>query len=134
MIHTMTRESVILPDLWKKLGDHPDRKASELLQELQSTRKRILTSTIEQPAKLATWLYENQGDRRFDASNRMFLILVNESRYFDSWELKRAKSLIAESVNSYLDKSENGGGFKINFTYEGNKYRAEADMIFVISN
>jgi len=32
---------------------------------------------MKNPAELIKWLYEEQGERRFDAANRFFLILVD---------------------------------------------------------
>ena len=131
---SVTTDSIVIPDLWKKLQDHPDDSASDLLHELQSTRDDILTDVMNQPDILARWLYENQGARRFDASNRMFLILVNKPWFFDSWELKRAQSLLSEHVNAYLDELGQDAGFKIDFIWEGERHTVETDMIFVVKS
>ncbi len=124
--------SFLLSDLWGKLDDHPDPIAKELIFSLQSRREEILKDCIEYPEYLALWLYENQGTRRFDASNRLFLILVDKNNFFDSWKLKRARPLIAKTINNYLDNVHGDIGFVLNFDWQGTTYKVETDIIFVV--
>lgn len=125
-------ESFLMQDLWKKLGDHPDRNARNLLDELHGDRNQILDTCISTPLSLMTWLYENQGIRRFDASYRLFLVLVNKSSFFKSWELKRAKDLIKSHVHAYLDSVSNKPGKDITFAWEGRQFSTVAEVIFVV--
>lgn len=125
-------DSFLIPDLWRKLEDHPDSKTDKLLSELQECRECILDDCIENPDHLVLWLYENQGVRRFDASNRLFLVLVNKGNFFESWKLKRAKPLIEGVVNDYLDKVGDNPGFELKFDWEGDTYITESDAIFVL--
>lgn len=125
-------DSFLIPDLWKKLENHPDSRTSELLPELQECREYILDDCIGKPAHLVRWLYENQGVRRFDASNRLFLVLVDKDNFFESWKLKRAKSLIEKVVNNYLDKIGDSPGFELEFNWEGVTYITESDAVFVL--
>lgn len=127
-------DSGLIPDLWQKLDDHPSQDATDLISDLQGFRETLLSSVIANPELLVRWLYENQGVRRFDASNRLFLVLVDKSNFFSSWKLKRAKPLISETVNSYLDGIDNGVGFHLNFNWEGKMYTTESDAIFVIKD
>lgn len=124
--------SVLMPDLWRKLDDNPETRARELIRELQACRETLLSECLAQPEGLVRWLYQNQGVRRFDASNRLFLVLVDKSNFFNSWKLKRAKPLIAEHVNHYLDRADLGVGFQLDFLWEGETYSTEADVIFVV--
>lgn len=124
--------SVLLPDLWRKLDDDPTDYARELISELQECREALLNECIANPALLARWLYENQGLRRFDASNRLFLVLVDKRHFFDSWRLKRARSLISENVNNYLDEIDQRIGFQLDFRWEGETHLTESDVIFVV--
>lgn len=127
-----TAVSVLIPDLWRKLDDHPNSIAEELISELQECREILLNDSIADPKLLVRWLYENQGVRRFDASNRLFLVLVDKSNLFESWKLKRAKPLISREVHKYLDKINHDIGFQLNFLWEGETYTAESDAIFVV--
>ncbi len=125
-------ESFLIPDLWKKLGDHPDNRATDLINELQEHRQKLLSDSVANPKCLVRWLYENQGIRRFDASNRLFLVLVDKNSFFDSWKLKRAKPLIKKEVNAYLDRKDRNFGFELDFEWEGKTLKTESDVIFVI--
>lgn len=124
-------DSFLIQDIWKKLDDHPSLIAKELIADLASNRIRILMKAIDNPEVLVKWLYENQGIRRFDASNRLFLVLVDKNMFFDSWKLKRARPLIAKNVNSYLDNISDNPGVAMTFNWEGKKYKAVSDIVFV---
>ena len=128
----LASESVLIPDLWRKLDDSPQRSARELISELQEYRGALLDDCITNPKPLVQWLYEKQGVRRFDASNRLFLVLVDKSDFFSSWKLKRARSLISEQVTNYLSRVGQGIGFHLDFSWEDETYSAETDVIFVI--
>ena len=125
-------DSVLIPDLWQKLDDHPNQSASDLISELQHCRERLLQEAMDNPQLLARWLYENQGVRRFDASNRLFLVLVDKQNFFDSWKLKRAKPLVSKNVNTFLDGLDDKIGFQLSFCWEGDTYTVESDIIFVV--
>ena len=125
-------DSILIPDLWRKLDDNPQHSAQELISKLQEYREALLDDCMANPEPLVRWLYENQGTRRFDASNRLFLVLVDKSDFFSSWKLKRARHLISENVNNYLTGVNQAPGFELDFYWEGETYSTDADMIFVI--
>jgi hypothetical protein len=123
----------LLEDLWVKLADHPSQQVMSELRELKATRDRILDEAILDPSMLIIWLYEQQGARRFDAANRLFLILVNKSNYFASWRLKRARPLLVDRINAYLDKADTSPGRVIEFQWtDGRMYQVLSDAIFVV--
>lgn len=125
-------EAHLLELLWMRLADHPQESAQNLLHELAEQRRDILNACSQEPEPLIRWLYENQGVRRFDASNRLFLVLVNTQNYFASWKLKRARDLLARDIGKFLDNvSKNGIGRQISFTWEGEQYTTMSDVIFV---
>lgn len=126
-------ESLLIPDLWQKLGDHPKPAAKQLIQDLQDYRLFILDEAMQDSELLLRWLYENQGVRRFDASNRLFLILVDRHDFFSSWKLKRAQPLISHEVNEYLGETHDLG-MELDFMWEGSKHTTETDVIFVVKN
>jgi len=120
------------PVLWQQLDDHPSPSAEVGLAELRTVRNQILTEAIQQPSLLAKWLYENQGERRFDSSNRLFIVLVDSHSFFESWKLKRAKSLIKGSIESFLAGKEGATGFDLTFDWEGESFSVTTDIIFVV--
>jgi hypothetical protein len=125
-------ESFLIPDLWQKLADNPTSQAKNLIADLKEKREEILQECLINPEQLIRWLYENQGVRRFDASNRLFLVLVDQTNFFESWKLKRAKLLIEEKVYAHLDSMPSVPGFSLHFNWNGKIYNTEAEIIFVI--
>ena len=126
-------ESRLLQFLVTRLADHPHNVAKQAVQDLLAKRREALRECTEDPALLIRWLYENQGVRRFDASNRLFLVLVNEGNYFDSWKLKRAKELLSGAIGSYLDSLDPSEiGREVDFQWEDRTYSATSDALFVV--
>src|SRR5206468_12019178 len=124
-------DAALLQDLWAKVSDHPSEDCRQLIVELVDFRNALVTGIQSDPGELIRWLYENQGDRRFDASNRLFLVLVDERNYFESWKLKRAKALVEAKVGAYLDASGNRPGRTVEFTWEGDRYSTISDVLLV---
>jgi hypothetical protein len=119
-------------DLWAKVSDHPSQSASQLLADLKGKRIEYLETAMHDPEELIRWLYENQGVRRFDASNRLFLVLVERDNFFDSWKLKRAKPLLVETIHSHLDDVPDTPGSQVSFEWDGTHYSVTSDIIFVV--
>lgn len=124
-------DAALLHDLWAKVSDHPSAECKQLIAELVNFRDALVTAIEQAPTELIRWLYENQGDRRFDASNRLFLVLVDQRNYFDSWKLKRAKQLLEEKIRAYLDGCGNNPGRHIDFAWEGEAYSTISDVLVV---
>jgi hypothetical protein len=124
-------DAALLQDLWAKVADHPSAECKQLIAELVNFRNAVITDIERDPGELIRWLYENQGDRRFDASNRLFLVLVDQRNYFDSWKLKRAKPLMQEKIRGYLDGCGNNPGRRIEFDWEGTRYSTVSDVLVV---
>jgi hypothetical protein len=75
------------------------------------------------------------GGRRFDASNRLFLVLVDKRNYFESWKLKRVKPLLEAQITAHLNNIGNVPGQEVDFTWEdGNTYTVRADLVMVTHN
>ncbi|MCY4341929.1 MAG: hypothetical protein OXE48_11315 [Gammaproteobacteria bacterium] len=121
----------LLEDLWNKIEDSPDEVSKQLIADLRGYRENLVGLVEQNPDELITWLYENQGSRRFDASNRLFLILVDPRDYFASWKLKRAFPLLESRINNYLDGIKENVDREIFFDWDGRQYRALSDMILV---
>jgi hypothetical protein len=124
-------KSALLQDLWVKLSDHPSAEARAAVQALVDFRNRLVDRVRREPAELIKWLYEEQGVRRFDASNRLFLVLVDQRNYFGSWKLKRAKPLLEAQIGEFLDGVGETVGRHVEFEWEGDTYTVKADAILV---
>lgn len=124
-------DAALLQDLWAKVADHPSVECKQLITELVDFRNALVTEIEADSGGLIRWLYENQGDRRFDASNRLFLVLVDQRNYFDSWKLKRAKPLMEAKIRAYLDGCGNNPGRRIEFDWEGERYSTVSDVLVV---
>ena len=124
-------EARLLEDLWTKVNDHPSETAGKLITQLKNKRLQILQAVKDHPETLIRWLYENQGVRRFDSSNRLFLVLVDENDFFNSWKLKRAKPLLEEEIHRHLDDISDNPGYDIDFEWDGRLYTTTADIVLI---
>ena len=124
-------EADLLEHLWRVIADQPDEEARKLIQDLRNTRLQMVNEIIKNPINLIRWLYENQGERRFDSSNRLFLILVNEKNFFQSWQLKRNRTLLAQCIGDYLGSVSTTPGRPVDFRWDGKEFNARADVIVV---
>lgn len=104
----------------------------EILSELRSKRKEVIDDARSNKTELMTWLYANQGEMRFGAENRLFVVLVDSSDMAQSWKMKRAFDQIEPTVNNYLNKFTDKSLSKINFSFKGENYNSLADIIFVV--
>lgn len=104
----------------------------DILSELRNKRKDVITDAQNNKNDLMTWLYANQGEMRFGAENRLFVVLVDSSDLSQSWKMKRAFEQIEPAVNSYLDNFTNNSLSKIDFSFKGKEYSSLADVIFVV--
>lgn len=105
---------------------------TDILDELNAKRREVITEAQANTIELMTWLYTNQGEMRFGAENRLFVILVDTANISQSWKMKRAFSLIEPKINNYLDQFNEKSLKEINFTFKKNTYKALADIIFIV--
>ena len=97
----------------------------------------MIQKVIKEPQKLVKWLYEEQGERRFDAANRLFLVLIDKNNLEESWKMKRNLDLLKDTINSHLDKfnGKKPEKLKIEFDWmDGKRYVALSDVIFVVKD
>ena len=104
----------------------------DILDELKEKRKEVVTEAASNPMELMKWLYEKQGDMRFGAENRLFIILVDTTNMDDSWKMKRAFSLIEPKVTDYLDNFNEASLKEVNFSFGKTQYKSLADIIFIL--
>lgn len=105
---------------------------TDVLEELKSAEREVIRQSQENPVELMKWLYENQGEMRFGAENRLYLILANTDSLEDSWKLKRAIDQLEPIINDYLKSFSQDTLTKINFCYKKQNYQALSDVIFLI--
>lgn len=104
----------------------------EILSQLRDKRKEVIAETQENKINLMKWLYEKQGEMRFGAENRLFLILVDSADMSQSWKMKRAFEQIEPAINNYLNNFSSSSLSQIDFTFNGRNYSSLADVIFVV--
>lgn len=127
-VNNAVSESLQIYILSEKLAEvgHTD-----ILAELNDKRKEVVAEAKENTIELMTWLYANQGEMRFGAENRLFVILVDTENMTQSWKMKRAFSLIEPKINNYLEQFNENSLKEIGFTFKKNSYKALADVIFI---
>lgn len=123
-------------EIVEKMKDRNDDFCRETLQNIKDFRLGILNQVIRNPRELIQNLYEQQGELRFDASNRLFLILVDTEDFDNSWKLKRNLDLLKPSIKKCLDsfQAKNVEELKVTFNYKGKDeiFTALSDAIFVL--
>lgn len=118
-------------DYWNAVKSCNTKKAKNLILELIEDRKSIIKNVESNPKDLIEWLYKNQGQRRFDSTDRIYLILHDTMNYYDSWKLKSDLKFIAEGVNSFLDSFDVNDCDDIDFELRGNSYKAKSKIILL---
>lgn len=104
----------------------------DIVDELHAVGSKIIRDAQDNPRELMRWLYENQGEMRFGAENRIYLILADLDDYNQSWKMKRAFALIEPIIDKYLSSFTSSSLKKIEFQYGKNNFCALADAIFVV--
>ncbi len=104
----------------------------DILFELRNKRKDVIIDAQNNKNDLMTWLYANQGEMRFGAENRLFVVLVDSSDLSQSWKMKRAFEQIKPAIDSYLNTFTNESLKRIDFCFKGKKYSSLADVIFIV--
>lgn len=121
-----TMQSYILKEKLYERG-YPD-----VIERLRLAQREIIEEASRNPEELIKWLYENQGEMRFGAENRLFIILVDSSCLEESWKLKRAFSIIEPKVAEYIELFSSQTLKEINFTFKKQSYTSLSDAVFII--
>lgn len=123
-------------EIVEKMKSRNDTFCNETLQNIKNVRLEILQEVQENPKELIKNLYEQQGELRFDASNRLFLILVDTEDFDSSWKLKRNLDLLKPKIQNYLDEfsKKRIKDFEIEFNYKGKEetFKALSDALFIV--
>ncbi len=119
-------------DILTAMSESGDSQVQAELLAFKKTRKLILNETAADSNNLIRWLYENQGAQRFDASNRIFLILADLANIEDSWKLKRDVKLLEHQINAFLDEKTLATNMK--WSLGGEEYESIAGALFLYKN
>lgn len=109
-----------------------EQKCYGIINHLNEMKRSIIKESENNPMELMTWLYEKQGEMRFGAENRIFVILSDTTNWDQSWKMKRAFSLIEPQITHYLDTFTSNSLKEVYFSFKGQRYTSLADTIFVI--
>ncbi len=120
--------------LYGKVFEDQREDAKGFISSLKKEKQNIIQEAEENPAELKKWLYENQGEARFDASNRFFLVLTDESDMANSWKLKRNIVFLRDRITSHLDElSMDMTSLETTFYWKLDKetYNCKSDILFL---
>jgi hypothetical protein len=118
----------------ERMKDSSDPDAMAVLSSIDADWKRTVDDVISRKRELIRWLYENQGDMRFGAENRVYLVLADMDNPDESWKLKRNVDMIAPKIANWVSdfKRENAADMLTTFTFKSKRYNAYADVIFAV--
>ncbi len=123
-------------EITEKIKTSSNRECKKVLEQQRHFRKNLISACSKNPKELLLNLYEEQGAMRFDASNRLFLILADTNEFEDSWKLKRNPELLKKYINDHLDNfsAPEAKKRKITFSHKARvgRFTALSDAIFVI--
>ena len=120
--------------LLNKIKEDQREDAKRFVTTLKEEKKRIISDAEKKPHELKKWFYENQGEARFDASNRFFLVLTDEDDMLSSWKLKRNIRFLQEKIHRHLDTlSMDIKSLSLKFYWEKNQkeYDCKSDILFL---
>jgi len=89
------------------------------------------SEAVANPRALILWLYENQGEQRFGADNRLFVVLYDSQNPGDSWKLKRDFRLIEGKIDGFFDNEKVSGQDEVVFSYKRKTYTAISKLLFI---
>lgn len=116
------------------LKESVEEKAKIFIKDLNRMKKDVIEYYKKNPQELMIWLYENQGEMRFDAANRFYLVLVDSENIYESWKLKRNVNLLKKQIDSklnYFDK-DNLNEIKFHWKKDGKDYDCISELLFII--
>ena len=104
----------------------------DIINELDNARLQVIKDAQNNPVELMKWLYENQGEMRFGAENRIYLILADTTDLSQSWKMKRAFSIIEPKVKQYIAEFSSDSLKTIKFEYKKKTYTTLSDILFIV--
>lgn len=115
------------------LRESTDEKAKNYIENIGNIKKDVIRHYQNNPNELITWLYENQGEMRFDATNRFFIILTDTNNIFESWKLKRNMKLLTQEITNKLNSFDKTNINYVDFYWNKNEkhYTVISEILFI---
>ena len=88
-------------------------------------------NAVADPRSLAKWLYENQGQQRFGADNRLYIVLIDTEDVSQSWRLKREPDIVYPQIDAFLDEATVDESDALPFSYGNNSYAPRCKILLV---
>jgi hypothetical protein len=106
--------------LIERIRDKDKPEGNVALKAIKDFRIQLAQQVKHNPRELIENLYEEQGEMRFDASNRLFLVLIDTQDFDSSWKLKRNMDELRPSIKNYLDNfsAKNIDDLIVKFNYK----------------
>ena len=129
-----SKEEIVKYQITQQILDSNNAEAILQLKNLKAQNAKIIQEAIADKHTLIKWLYENQGEMRFGAENRIFIVLIDLDDFTQAWKLKRNFTLIKPKILEYLDNFRHEIFLKniVEFEFNQKRYKALADIIFVV--
>lgn len=110
-----------------------NQEIKEFYNKFSNLIPSLINESIQQPHDILRSLYEKQGSQRFDASNRLYLILIDTNSLEDSWKIRSDCTLLKTSIDNYLDQRIfNKDELLLTWTFKNNEYQSYADVLFIL--
>ena len=87
---------------------------------------------LSNPKNLAVWLYENQGEQRFGADNRLFVIVHDTQTPEDSWKIKRDINFVKQNIDDFLERETVSDADEIVFSFKRETYTAITKVLLIV--
>ena len=115
------------------ISESVDSRAKEFINNLNLIKNKVYDYYISNPNELIKWLYENQGEMRFDAANRFYVILIDKEKPFDSWKLKRNVNLLREKIQNKINSFDSSSLNRVSFYWfkDGRTYDCYSELLFI---
>lgn len=116
------------------LKESVEEKAKMFIKDINKMKKNVIEYYKNNPNELIIWLYENQGEMRFDAANRFYLVLVDSDNIYESWKLKRNANLLKKEIDNKISRFDKNKTNEINFYWkkDGKSYKCISELLFII--
>ena len=134
VIPTDLPEKALRIHLYNRIMENSNLYARTFIADLNNTKKLIINKYKSNTGNLKRWFYENQGDKRFDASNRFFLVLIDEDNIHNSWKLKRKIEFLKKEVASHFNFASKftTSSLITPFTWkDGRQFHPLSDILFL---
>ena len=101
------------------------------LKVTQLPKSWAAEDAIAEPISLARWLYENQGEQRFGAHNRLYVLLIDSSDVDRSWRLKRETDVVYPQIDAFLNTATVDESDELTFSHGDDSYAPTCKILLI---